>query len=523
MKRNHFAPPLVEAPCAITTTSGQTQPFQAVHNLKTFTCSTTMLALMTGLFLFTVHAGAQTTAAVSAARSGISPQTIPCILPKAVTRPELSKPCSPPPPPPPPPPPAYGYTTFLPKYYVLSVLYDAPGLKSSNAYSTGTSTGTTTSILSNLTAGDSISLSASGGLFGQATVGTSFGVSSSTQTGSAFQVSTAETSGAQLASSSDSVDHSQDRVFIWLNPQVTVTQTGKSTGTYTMGTPAGQQMDIIDVDVAELKNPSLIPPAKMATQKDGTPGLGILNATDFAQLLTADPLVSGVDIACSPRFTLIQTKPLEGPDYAGENILTIPVTVSDQNIQTDNYSTTVGFTTSVSLGAKFGVFDLFDASVTNTQTFTWSNTQSDAYSTGTSHQASVALGTSTVGFNEEINIYEDNVYHTFAFDGPPSVDRVNACLVSREPYIATAPGATPAVSPGTLQGTVSTLGGDPAANVLVVFHVSDGTVRNIYTDRHGNFVLYPVPEGSVTLTVGTYSQISFVGSNQTTVANLSIQ
>ncbi|MGB9123842.1 MAG: hypothetical protein WCE73_24720, partial [Candidatus Angelobacter sp.] len=61
-------------------------------------------------------------------------------------------------------------------------------------------------------------------------------------------------------------------------------------------------------------------------------------------------------------------------------------------------------------------FSLFGAGLTlsTSNSFSWSNSMSTGTANGTSHSAAVTLGSSSVGCDETINIYEDTVYHTFA-------------------------------------------------------------------------------------------------------------
>src|ERR1035438_9517676 len=121
MKPNYFARSLVEAPCALTTTGGPTQPVQTARDLKSSARATMTLYFIGGFLLLTMHAGAQTKPASPAAIHAISPQTTPCVSPQAVTGVRLglvSQPCAPDHPLPPPPPPDYGTVTYYPKYYV---------------------------------------------------------------------------------------------------------------------------------------------------------------------------------------------------------------------------------------------------------------------------------------------------------------------------------------------------------------------------------------------------------------------
>lgn len=53
--------------------------------------------------------------------------------------------------------------------------------------------------------------------------------------------------------------------------------------------------------------------------------------------------------------------------------------------------------------------------ITATETFEYSQTQTAGVQNGKAHTATVTLGTSDVGCFEYVDIYEDTIYHTFAY------------------------------------------------------------------------------------------------------------
>jgi hypothetical protein len=333
---------------------------------------------------------------------------------------------------------------LYPKYYVLSILYAPPGNQSSNGF-TNTVTNTATTSISHSFASaiaTAINVSAAGNGFG-----VNFSTAKSTQNSQSFQVSTSNGAGATLSSVRNPVDHSQDQFLIWLNPAVVVTPTSSTTANYALLTPIGsngqpEPMDIVNINAVDLQNPSSIPLAVLASQTrnnvSGLPGLANVCANpapqctsapcgcttnDFTGILAADPLLSVSlqntlpDQVDSNRYIFVESQVLEGPECSGCDPLRNSFTANDgqtaSQTETTQYSYSVGFTRSSG-------FSLFGSglTITNSNTFTWSDAMSTGTSNGTNHTAAVTLGTSDVGCFETINIYEDTVYHTFAFAPP---------------------------------------------------------------------------------------------------------
>src|SRR5207248_10482787 len=113
-------------------------------------------------------------------------------------------------------------------------------------------------------------------------LGVSFSASTSAQDSHSVQFSTSNEVGVSLGSVGNSVDHAQDQVFIWLNPMVVVTPTSTTSANYSLSTPIGsngqpEPMDIVNINVVDMQNPSQIPIGTLQPQTrnnvSGLPGL----------------------------------------------------------------------------------------------------------------------------------------------------------------------------------------------------------------------------------------------------------
>jgi hypothetical protein len=319
---------------------------------------------------------------------------------------------------------------IFPKYQILSLIYDAPGNQSSNGFTDTTFYGTTNSISSSFSAGQTFTFTYGGGVFGvlggaSASVGFTVGYG----TTNAFTNTITNGQTLTLKSSRNPIDHTNDTFWIWLNPQVTVTQTGATAATYTVSPPSGQDMYAVRVSVAELQNPSTIPAAILdSVVINGVtyPGLGNVCANpaacvagDFSQILATDPIIS---ISSDTPPSQIDSKryfplnPEPSPIPYLEYGTTDGITLTDQNqsaqTQTETTSESTSFSTTVGLDSGSFPVD-WTLKLMVTDTFTWTQSVSLDNFSGTSHQMAVTLGTSTSGCDEAIDVYEDYNYHTF--------------------------------------------------------------------------------------------------------------
>jgi hypothetical protein len=331
---------------------------------------------------------------------------------------------------------------FAPLYYILSVLYAAPGNSSNNGFSNTASNGETTSISKTFTAGQSFTFSSAVSLGDGA--GVSFGVSHSSSSGSsqAFQVTYQAGTGKTIQSVNQDIDHTQDQIFLWLNPQVTLTSSSASpsnSANYTVSPQGSEQGDIININVGDLLNPVSIPLLILEPQvvKPGVtlPGLSAICAhpvpctamnacgcvpADFAEIVAADPLVGKSDTTppsqvSADRFKYITNEPLEGPEEVGGAPVKTTYTVTDSALTSATLTDTDSYGVSYTSSGVVDIPGLFNFQLSNTDTFTWTNSMSYGESSGTAHTATVTFGSNKPDCLVYVDIYEDTVYHTFAF------------------------------------------------------------------------------------------------------------
>lgn len=337
-----------------------------------------------------------------------------------------------------------------PLYVVSSVLYAPPGNTSSSGYTSGASNGTTTSTGSNYSTSSGFGIKASGGIIG-GSLGVTFTWSNGSGTSQSWQETTQNTTGEQLQSKINPVDHTQDQFFIWLNPQLSVVINGSNAGNSTMGTPGSQPMDVVNINAEDLLNPSQVPLAVLLPQSvsgQSLPGLASICANplppaqctqanacgctpgDFVTILAQDPLIGTTqttlpDQVNSERYKFVQSLLLEGPQCPGCDPLTHSYSVTDSSTNVQTQTSTDSYSVGIMAGVGAKIPGIFSIDVTENSSWTWTNTESTGVSSGSSIAENVTLGSSSVDCQETINVYEDTAYHTFAF--APSAAPPSAC------------------------------------------------------------------------------------------------
>lgn len=366
-----------------------------------------------------------------------------------------------------------------PAYKVVSILYATPGNFSSDQFTNTTTTGSTTTIAQSFTQGTSVSFDL--GFLGLAQSGLSFGASTTTGSSNAFQETIANASMISNASNSsgpNTVSHSQDLILIWLNPEVSLIQTGSTNVSYSLGTPSingsAEPVDVIAVTASAMEDnashQTSVPLGALQIQPNGLPGLASicsqLNITeyqsnsctqadqcgcfpsDFAPILSKDPFlniypVADADTSFNPinidvsgtlctaatssndcRYVPVpyaagssyqQVKTLQGPTSQGGNRTVNSYTQTDA---TSSTSTLSGSTTeTVSYTTKAG-FPLL-GTVSNTRTWSWTNSQSQGAINGTTNQIGFSLSSGTVSCYQDVYVYEDTIFHTFVTQQVP--------------------------------------------------------------------------------------------------------
>jgi hypothetical protein len=127
-----------------------------------------------------------------------------------------------------------------PKYQVQSIIYSAPGNRSSSGFTNTETDGSTTSVGKSFTSGATTSFGLSGGFLGTgSTISWSFGNSATTGNTTVVTDTIADATGvanASPGSGANAISHLQDLFIIWLNPAVKLTQEGVSNVVYSLGT-----------------------------------------------------------------------------------------------------------------------------------------------------------------------------------------------------------------------------------------------------------------------------------------------
>jgi Galactose oxidase, central domain/Kelch motif len=127
-----------------------------------------------------------------------------------------------------------------PLFRISSIIYDAPGNRSSNGFTDTTTQGATTTIADSFMTGVTTTFSLGGGFLGaDTTLSWSFGNTSTTGNSTAFTDTFSQGTGVANASNSASpnaINHQDDLFIVWLNPAVSMTETSPNSISYSIGT-----------------------------------------------------------------------------------------------------------------------------------------------------------------------------------------------------------------------------------------------------------------------------------------------
>ena len=366
------------------------------------------------------------------------------------------------------PPPTTGFVA--PAYYLVTILFAPPGNKSKASYFAGSSAGTTTNTAD---------------LFG---IGTKVGITGNViatadyqftaQTAQSFQITKTTKTELDTSSVADQIRHGQDTFYIWVNPIINYTQE-QSPGlpiNISLGTAGGADMKVVPFTADELMHKTAIPDYKLQYLQNFTDA-------DFAQILSADPWAAAPNYQPdASRFIKITSLQLDGPDNAGVNIPGEGSSVDDSQVAciTNTISQTIG----ADFGGAVGV-DFFGQGekATMVHSVFWRNTNSAGNCNGSSQTATVDLSTTTVGYHDVIDVYEDSIYHSFAF-------------------VSETQGIGLKVANADVAGIVKNGMGKPVANQPITIKFADGATRKVFSNAQGKYRIFRVPPGSMTITSG---------------------
>jgi len=440
-------------------------------------------------------------------------------------------------------------STLHPDYLLISVLYAPPGNASTASFANSASTGTLFGFSTNIADSEVTSTSASIGLAGN---GVSFdtraGTSSSNGNSKQVSISVTSTTTDYLRSTGDFIDHGKDVFLIWINPVVTLTKEDQNTLAASIAS-VGPQQFVIPVTVDELKVGGTIKPEHLNDTKvcptstpDScyfSPGLRFLTEADKASILAQDPLVSAppdqppLD---TQRYVYKQSNPLEST--AKSDNVSSGFTLTSTNSTSSTTTQTTGFNDGSSAGISFHPVAV-GFSLSSSDSWTWTTGQSNGASSGTAQQTSITLSSITPtccdnsnGYTCEVSIYEDTVYHTFAFVPQPESCQIAPATTSILPHnlsysVASTPSkdpARPASRPRvvSLKGAVTRNGIPLKSEQVEVDDAAGNLLYRILTDSHGRFFSgFLEPQTIILKTMGKVS-LGTIKSGETTTVNVTI-
>jgi hypothetical protein len=380
-----------------------------------------------------------------------------------------------------------------PAYQILTVVYAPPGTNGGRSssqvlYGSGSTTGTVDSISNSFKEGVDVTASVGVTIDKIVNLGASGDFTASQTNTQTSQVSINKGANYQIVvagPNADGINHSNDLIYLWLNPQLNVTVDHLGNVAWEIAVN-GQKMDIQYVYVEWLQNPSSMPPG--VAQNLATAGL---TTADYAQILACDPFSSGATAIDSNRFVpTLNSFPYEPPLAAGDPAptMTYMQTTGTTTTGTQEAQTQYGVSASVSAGIQTPI----SASLKVTGSLQWTNTSTLTGSNGSTQQANVTVGGPAFGYTgpTDILVYWDTVYSSFMF--------------------AFAPG-NPSAS-----GTVINSAGSPVPNQAMTLTVG-GTTLSTFTDSRGQFNFYGGAPGQGTVTVKNQNFIVTVGAEKLTL------
>jgi uncharacterized membrane protein len=323
-----------------------------------------------------------------------------------------------------------------PKYLVLSVAYAPPGRSSSVNYGTSTTLGSRRSFSESFQGG--IGVSSKHQVNEVRTIGSSSSFTQRAQFNASDSVDKTTSNNVIIpgpVNSADGIDHSGDRIFLWLNARYSMVKSSP-TEVKTLGysvdsrSPFHPDMDVVQVTVRELQNPSLLDPGTQSRLQRSWSPTGALTTEDFNAILAVDPFANGSTAVDPNRFEPLATGLFDyKPADPGSQPITTQYTTRLQVASNQSYS----FTTTVKVD--------FTTTNTSTDTFTYENLGSNTFkdevmttktfetsfnvtldSTNTvNNTTTVSVTGPTAGYQgpTAVKAYQDNLFGTIMFAYPP--------------------------------------------------------------------------------------------------------
>ena len=331
-----------------------------------------------------------------------------------------------------------------PTYIVVSIIYAPPGNQGSVMYEAGSSTGTSIE-------------STSGDINGYQVQATSLVSNWQLQytkeisVGTSTEIKKSTTYPIVLQSNQDELDHDQDQFYLWVNPQLDFHFVRQTLAGYSLAPQTGQDMNVIELNARELKNPSSI-------SADKKTFLNKFKASDYAAILAKDPFLS----ASTPdpkRFYRIDTVEIWGPDAPGDDISGAGVHESSEISNGQIVETKE----TVQLAVLFG-FTIENIGIMGGTVGGWDSDNKSELTRGTSQDITFIPLSNSIGYYKKYDVLFDSIFNSFAFVAKPEA------------------AGTP-----TITGTVRNKVGGPAKGQVVTIRDSGGWPTRVLTDDKGHY------------------------------------
>ena len=360
--------------------------------------------------------------------------------------------------------------SMTPAYYLITILYAPPGAKSKASYTTGSTAGTTTSVSTAFSNG------IKAGITGNVILTADYQVS--TQNTESFQVTKTVANILDINSVNDTIQHGQDLFYIWVSPVLNYSQVpapGMPVNLSFASAPSAT--NIVQLTANELAQPQTIASWKQPLIKNFT-------QSDFAQMASTDPWLSSGYQLDPNRYVPVGQLQLDGPDQAGDYPgQGASVSDSQVNCHTGATSTKIGVDWGFTSGPElFGQ----EEKATVVESLSWTSTSSVGNCNGSTQTALVDLATPTVDYHDVIDVYEDSVYHTFA-------------------YVSESGGAGFHADIADISGTLKDSAGKALANQSILIKFANGKTRTVFTNAQGVYRIFQVPPGKLQITAHNQS------------------
>lgn len=335
-----------------------------------------------------------------------------------------------------------------PKYLVVGLTYAPPGSHSTVVYSNGFMNGTaqtnTQNFISTVTTKevDTLGFGIKGVVSGSAIDTESSTYTQEQDLSNSLTISETSATGLTVpgpASSTLGVDHDYDTIYVWLNPEVFMEAFNSVVVTNGYGWDARDSItgvDVVQLTVGQLEGTQPITDPSYVTRLARTwdTSLGALNATDYADILRADPFVTNPSFNpntdTTGRYELPQSgSPAQPTDLIFNYIPVPPGGQATGQTYTSSYTSTSALgatakdthTTSYTFDTKAGVsfFAIVEAEFSEEDTYTYTNQWSNTITSGTTQSGNFTiyppLASDDYMGPTAIQVWKDNVYGTFMF------------------------------------------------------------------------------------------------------------